>query len=784
MKRFFLTVCSIVSITTPNIANGESFIASVLEKAPSSNVNACYVYNPYIGTTLEGESLKVNSDKFEITEDNKLILKGDVELDFPEGLLKAGKARLDKGNGLITFSGQGNIFLDDFYFGAESGTFNKEDKYIELTNGQAYLNQRGLILNFDKLTGSPEDKMIINNVFMTSCADSEKGWGLKAQEITLDSNTERGLAKNVSIQAMGKTFVKLPYIPFAISEERMSGFLEPSISYSSDGLDFMIPYYKVLSDKSDITIAPRNIANRGSGIEANFRLAHGLKNNLRNLDLLFFNKDDEFSKQGGGDGTSRWAFKITDTFNLESSKVYIDWSKASDSLVLRDIPGDITNIGEQRKQNLNQSLLVSSKFNNLTIDVGRQGYQALNPILTNGYSRSPFINLNYSKNINGLFFNQLINISKFNSDLSHGYFGYKGSDSYYSRVIEDPIEGSRIYSDLSLLKDIHMNGMNIKAEIGVKSISYNLTDQSEKASNVNIPNFLIDISSIFIKKVDSSTSVIEPRLVIGYSAYKEQSNNPVFDSDELSIDNNLFGNDRFSGMDRVGDQKFYTLSINYKRFNSSLEKLEFIISKKFYLEDRKTWLSSIDTDSNFMKEDSRQEAPIIAMSKWMPNKNTDLSAYAGYLTDRNKTSMAGINLTHKVKELGSFGIAKRYRRISGDFNVPLDYSEIYANINISERFKFIARLKKDNETNTNIESLVGFEYENCCFAFRLTGSDKNLSKYEINKARIYYPNLADAWDNIIKIENKSRINFEFELKGFNASYKKMNKLLNNSLFNY
>jgi hypothetical protein len=185
-----------------------------------------------------------------------------------------------------------------------------------------------------------------------------------------------------------------------------------------------------------------------------------------------------------------------------------------------------------------------------------------------------------------------------------------------------------------------------------------------------------------------------------------------------------------------------------------------------------------------MKEDSRQEAPIIAISKWVPNKNTDLSAYLGYLTHSNKTSMAGVNLTHKVKELGSFGFAKRYRRISGDFNVPLDYSEIYANINISERFKFIARLKKDNKTNINIESLVGFEYENCCFAFRLTGSDKNLSKYEINKARIYYPNLADAWDNIIKIENKSRINFEFELKGFNASYKKMNRLLNNSLFNY
>ena len=131
-----------------------------------------------------------------------------------------------------------------------------------------------------------------------------------------------------------------------------------------------------------------------------------------------------------------------------------------------------------------------------------------------------------------------------------------------------------------------------------------------------------------------------------------------------------------------------------------MEKLGFTISKKIYFEDRKIWLSSINTASNFMKEDARQEAPIIAISKWMPNKNTDLSAYLGYLTHSNKTSMAGINLTHKVKELGSFGFAKRYRRISGDFNVPLDYSEIYANINISERFKFIARLKKDNEDRT------------------------------------------------------------------------------------
>ena len=75
-------ICSLVAIATPNIANGESFIGSVLEKSTSSNVNACFVYNPYIGSTLEGESLKVNSDKFEITEDISSVISNLSELTF------------------------------------------------------------------------------------------------------------------------------------------------------------------------------------------------------------------------------------------------------------------------------------------------------------------------------------------------------------------------------------------------------------------------------------------------------------------------------------------------------------------------------------------------------------------------------------------------------------------------------------------------------------------------------------------------------------------------------
>ena len=78
------------------------------------------------------------------------------------------------------------------------------------------------------------------------------------------------------------------------------------MSFSSDGLDFMIPYYKVISDSSDITIAPRNISDRGVGLETNYRKAHGKTRNLRKLDLIYFDEDDEFKKQNVENFDSRY----------------------------------------------------------------------------------------------------------------------------------------------------------------------------------------------------------------------------------------------------------------------------------------------------------------------------------------------------------------------------------------------------------------------------------------------------------------------------------------------
>ena len=779
-----------------NNLRGDLLIDKILSEN-STNTKTCLVYQPFLGDVEDMEGLDIKSEKFEITDNEALILNGNVVIDFPDGILEAGKARVDRKNGTVEFKKEGDLFLKDYFFRAKEGFFNEKDRSLELYSGEAYLNDRNLILAFDELKGNLEDKIILKQVSMTSCADPKKGWQFIAESIELDDQSKRGNAKKVKVKALDRTILRLPYIPFATSNERMTGFLEPSLSYSSDGLEFMIPYFKVISDKSDITLAARNISDRGLGFEGNFRKLHGKENNLSNFDFIYFKEDKEFNTLYPEQSKKRWAFSIKDSYG-QKEKFWVDvnWSKTSDSLVLRDIPGDITSIGDQRAQNLMQNISINAAINNLSIKLEHQGFQVLNPILTNEYKKLPSIEFKYLKNFENFTLYEKLNISYFKADSIHGFYGYQDKNNQFLYRTENPIEGSRIFSNFKILNQTYFNGLNINSSLGVKSIHYNLDDGAQ-SNSVNVPNFKLDISTLFYRKDKMNLHVLKPRFIYGYVAHKDQDINPIFDTNKISMMNQLFNNQRFSGMDRIGDQNFYTLSLEYKKRNMGMDKFAVNISKKFYLDDREIWLDDMHLDMDSMNNEMMNmnmshmnmmqmpmdEGPIMLMAKWMPNMNTMFMAYSSYLHDQDKVPMAGITFNQNF-EKGTLGYAKRYTRMTGDFMTVLDYSEFYADLKIKDNISFIAKFKRDDESSSKIESVFGLGYENCCFVFRITSSDKNLSKYlpilESN-SQMY---LNNTWDNIIRIENKSRINFQFEFKGLNSSFEKINRLMNNSIFNY
>ncbi len=745
----------------------------------SYSATSCFIYNPNIGIIAKDKNISVEADTLKFSDNQAITLNNNVKIDFPGGLLNSSNALIGASKELIEFKKDTTLSLEQLLLKGDEGFFNRSNDQVQMEDGTIFLSSRGLNIDFKSLQGSLDDELTIQEAEITSCADPKTGWLISADDLVLNNKTYRGYAKNLTLQLGGASVFKAPYLPFATTSERLSGFLEPSISSSSDGIDFSIPYFAILSDHSDITLGARNIAERGSGVEINYRYIK--EHTKNNVDAFYFNNDKEIQKNFPELADSRWAFKIQDSLMLNKTsginfgEILIDWAKASDAMVLRDIPGEITAIGLQRDHYLSQNIIISSRFNNLAIELEHQGFQSLNPLLTNGYKKSPAIDLSFVKTLNSINVKHRLNIATFKASSLHEFFGASSGMGKYLNSVEDPIEGRRTFSDLTLSKTFDKEFIKIKTSLGLKSLSYDLQNESVQNNNINSPNLKIDISSMFVKMNSDGMSIIQPRLVLGYSEYKDQSGNPVFDTNILAYNNQVFFNDRFSGMDRIADDHSHSIGFTYKLRKSSRDIFKFGLAKKYNHSENKVYVTSMPPMMN-------NKNKFIMSSMWMPDMNHSLKVYGGYDTKDNKLLIGGINFMKK-SSIGTLGIAKRYRRMAGDFKQTLNYSEIFTAINLKNGFKIIGKLQQDDEYDIKVESMLGIEYENCCVAFRVMASDKNLTKYN-DLYNSSYTYLNDAWDNMINIENKSRINFEFELKGFNSSINKIDKLLQNSILNY
>ena len=165
-------------------------------------------------------------------------------------------------------------------------------------------------MNYKSLSGELGSSLIFKDANLTSCLDTSDGWQISAKTIAINEKSKRGYIKNLSLKVKDNTLLKLPYLPFTVSTERLSGFLEPDIGITSDGLDVYLPYFLVLSERSDITIAPRALKKRGLGLETNYRYLTSVSAD-NYLDLMFFSSDKEGKKNYALDD-SRWAFKWND----------------------------------------------------------------------------------------------------------------------------------------------------------------------------------------------------------------------------------------------------------------------------------------------------------------------------------------------------------------------------------------------------------------------------------------------------------------------------------------
>ncbi len=741
--------------------------AVALDKPSSFNLQpseACA--NPYYPRLDDQyKSGSIDAGKIDIQSNGALVLDEDVLIGLDEGIINASSATYLQNQNFVKNIKNGKIYHSENYFKFLSGSLEKDSGRLKLAKGETYLRERNLLIQYQLLEGNLGKNLKFQNTTLSSCNNKSEGWEIEAKKILINEESDRGHIEDLTLKVLDKTILKLPYLPFAATTERLSGFLEPELSLTSDGVDLYLPYFWVLSRKSDLTVAPRILKERGSGLEANYRYLTPSNSNSSNFfDLIFFPQDKEYRKKNAREDNDRWAFRLKEERSFSKITTAIDWAKSSDSMVLLDLPSSLTSIANQRDHYLAQSVSVNMSINDFSVKIMRQGFQSLNPFITNGYIKKPEVNLEYKK--------------------------YGASLSYFAKAN---------YVDFDINKDKHLpvninrinrTGKRLIAEIGMETLhdlkyidlsikglllnkKYRLNNVENNTKATSIPTIEIKISSFLRQSHGKGLTLLVPELLYQKTNYKDQSMDPIFDLHQQNFGNlNAISPKYFYGKDRVPDTEFLLARFKWQKKIDQDTRLNLELIKKNELESSKVF--------NEMLNKPIEKDGQIGTNLSYENKRVRTYFAGNYSQKRNKLNfgMTGVEIRLPETRL-------KFSRNFHD-NIPLlnytnklDYAEFSIEKLMSNGYKFIGGISKDLDSSKNLETYFGFSYENCCLAFKLYTSDKKLSKYNLLDFQSLQFNDTN-WDKMIEIENKSRINFEFELKGLTGGNKRINSFFSNA----
>jgi LPS-assembly protein len=153
---------------------------------------------------------------------------------------------------------------------ADSLTYNFETGRGGMTNG--HIEMPGLAyLSGTEIEMFGESSYQIVDGRFTSCAGETPTWSFGAQKIDVELGNF-AQAKHVKFYLFDIPVLYLPYLVFPANAERSSGFLMPTVDFSSQrGTQVVIPWYQVISQDQDITLTLDSMSQLGIGTGFEYR---------------------------------------------------------------------------------------------------------------------------------------------------------------------------------------------------------------------------------------------------------------------------------------------------------------------------------------------------------------------------------------------------------------------------------------------------------------------------------------------------------------------------------
>ena len=691
------------------------------------------------------ERTYINADAAEISRDDEAgVFTGNVEVIRGNSLLGADEIHYDNKSDEVDASG--NVYYQDPTLRIEGAKakFNlaKDQGHMESVEyrlpgaGARGTASRAELLN--------KNQAHFEDIEYTTCRPGDNSWVLQAKTMDTDQESGRGEATHVRVVLGGKVPIFYsPYFSFPIDDRRKTGVLTPSFGVSDElGADVAVPYYLNLAPNYDATITPRIMSRRGLMLAGEFRYLTQEHSGILSGEII---PDDNDAPDGAN--SSRGALSIKERGRLAQNMVLdVDINHVSDEEYLDDFGGSLA-VASARQ--LERRADVTYYGNDWSALARLQHFQSTDDTLAvadEAYRRLPQV--------------------KFSLERPDQFFGltYHLDAEYVQFDHQSKVEGQRYDLLAGLSMPMVSPGGFFTPKVTTRYTGYSLNNEAVGATDDPdrfIPTLSIDSGLFFDRETTwfgkAIAQTLEPRAFYLAIPHKKQDDQPNFDTSRNGVSfPNLFRENRFNGADRVGDANQLTLAVT-SRINedeTGKELLRASLGSIFYFKDRKVRLErnlgyEDDSTSAIVAEAAARIADSWsgrATGEWNPHR------------DNSNTTQAAVQLHYRDEDRRIFNIAHRYNR---DIS---EQTELSTRWPLTSHLSVVGRWHYSLLHNRTMEAFGGFEYDGCCYVFRIVGR--------------HYVNELEGDDT------NDAIFVQLELKGLSSFGSDIVSLLDKGIFGY
>lgn len=706
----------------------------------------------------------------------------DIVAYYNNARIDADHLTLDRNSNVLSGVNQNIRYSSDSaVIESESFTSYLNSKEYEGHNVTYYLHQSEAQGKARYAINRQNDKTSdFEQVTYSTCPVGTEVWQLAADELHLDENSGRGVARHAKLSLFGVPVLYSPYFSFPIDNRRQTGFLFPTISMDQKGgLSVRAPYYLNIAPNFDMTLTPGFYTKRGLILGAEARYLNTWQYSVLRFEVLpddrAYRKDENNrvnSAIAAGqsyrkkDDSTRWSLFFEQQLRF-MPKLHgrILYQQVSDEQYAEDIQDAV---GLLTKTNLERVGELTYSDENWQMSLRVQHFQILDRdvIPYDPYARMPQLLFNGQWDTeSGIFYGIDAEAVNFSTNVSNNT-PYRPKSAVRLDIM--PYVGFRAENSWGFFEPKLAYRYT---HYDIKYQSFNFVDTSGRPHSLDrsLPIFSIDTGMVFERETDFSNifgggdfiQTLEPRLFYLYVPYRNQSDIPIFDTGSVTPSfDSLFATNQFTGADRQSNANQVTMALTTRFINeeTGVEHFRLSAGQIYYIDDPRittgkdlstrrecynTYAGAYDVNTFCHRERS---------SEWFVESNILLTeSLSGRMTwqwspDTKKTTRLAYDLRYQPEERKIINIGHRYsrdRNYSNDYKInQLDistYWELNSNWAVVGRYNYSLEEKRLND------SFAGFEYSDCCVATRVA-------------ARYYRNNLFDP-------KKEWKVYLQFELKG-------------------